>query len=298
MDKFSEIVVVYNPVSTGLSRENAEYVHDKLKLKLPKTVKIKLTKTQYPGHGEHIGYEYASASGATLIISSSGDGGYHDLINGVLAAGNTSVVTSILPSGNANDHFHATGDSRTIDQLIQTIERGNISQIDVLKITGKINGIDWTRYAHSYAGLGISPVVGKHLNRTKLNFFNEKWLLLRYLFSFRYVKLIIDNRPIKYSSLIFTNIHKMAKVIKLADNVSLQDGKFDISVIRYHSNLRLFLTLAKAVLFGLKQKASMSEFTFKTTEELLIQLDGEVYTLDADSTIKVEAIPKALRCIV
>jgi diacylglycerol kinase family enzyme len=117
------------------------------------------------------------------------------------------------------------------------------------------------------------------------------------LLSFSYVKLKEGKATRRYSSIIFGNIDRMSKVMKLSDDNSVRDGKFEMSAIRFRSKLRLLAYLLTAATFGLKDSDSLKRFAFTTSRTLPIQLDGEVYLIDKNSSVIVESIKRNLRCI-
>jgi diacylglycerol kinase (ATP) len=290
--KINEVIVLYNPKSTGDSELNAKKFVKELRL-ADSTLAVTLKKTDYAGHGEKIATEQAKRKKTVLIVSSSGDGGYHELINGVLLSDADNVITSLLPSGNANDHHRAVDSGNLIEHIVS----GKIQLIDVLKVTAKIDGKVWVRYAHSYAGIGLTSVVGKELTKKKLNFFNEKWLVVEQLFLFRHVTIAVNGKKVRYSSLIFSNIDKMSKVIQLSKNNSMTDGKFEVNGTLYRSKLFLVSHLLKAVTIGMQDNSSRKSFEFYTIKKLLIQLDGEDFTIDSGSKVYVESVQKVLKIV-
>jgi diacylglycerol kinase family enzyme len=287
-----EVIVLYNPLSTGNSKDNAHDLIKKLHAQAPH-FNANVKETEYAGHAEVIAKEYAKKAKRVLLISSSGDGGYHELINGVLASGAKNVVTSLLPSGNANDHYRAVDSGMLVEHIIAHATH----DIDVLEITGNVNGKKWIRFGHSYAGVGLSSVVGKELTKEKLNFFNEKWLVLKHLFKFRHISILVSGKKVRYSSLVFGNVAQMSKVIQLSKDSSMTDGKFEISAVRYESKFHLFKELFKAVTIGPKENSSVTDFSFKTIKKLRIQIDGEDYLIDANSAVEVRSVRKALQVI-
>ncbi len=293
MKKISQIIIIFNPNSTGNSKKNAQELRESLKKEMPGSVKISIKSTSYAGHAEKIAGSYAKQTSATLVVSSSGDGGYNEVINGALSHYPNNVFTSVLPSGNANDHFNAVANNN----LITDILNNNYRTMDVLKVTSIINKKLWHRYAHSYVGIGLTPVIGKQLTSVDLNWFNEKWLLIKYLFKFKYSKVIVNGQVVKYSSLVFSNVDRMSKVLRLSDEASINDGKFEINSIKHQSKFTLLLYLFRAATLGLSESVSKKSFTFTTINPLLVQLDGEVYTLDVDSKVLVESVPKVLKII-
>lgn len=292
---FTSITIIYNPRSTGPSRRLAEDCQQTLKSKLP-TTPVKLRATEYAGHAEELAYGLACADGRPLIISSSGDGGYHEVVNGVLRANRAGrqAVTALLPGGNANDHHRRLHNEDFEANILSGVTR----QIDVLCLTGVVSGADFERYAHSYIGLGLTPWIGRQLTKAELNRCNETLITLRSLLSVRGTRLIVDGEPQTYRSLVFTNIGRMAKYLNIAAEAKVDDGKFEVSMVPRRSRLHMFASLLKASTVGLPSSEQTDSFQFETTRRTLVQLDGEVLRLDAHSQAEIAIIPYALECIV
>ncbi|MFZ1250518.1 MAG: diacylglycerol kinase family protein [Candidatus Microsaccharimonas sp.] len=284
------VVIIYNPNSTGNGKANAQELAKELR---KYDVSVLIRKTTHPGHGAEIAESYARRNEEIVLISSSGDGGYHEVINGALLHKTSKLVVGVLPSGNANDHYTAIGTG----SLVDSIRLKKFRSIDTIRITSTIKGKPWVRYAHSYAGIGITARAAKDLIEERPNVFTEKWIIVRSLFSIHYAKIKEKNDTNRYSSLVFSNIYKMSKVMKLSEVASVTDGKFEVAGIRFRSKLRLILHLLTAATVGLKNSPSVKRYEFKTIPALPIQLDGEVYTLDKNSAVKVEAMRRNLRCV-
>ena len=285
-----KVVIIYNPNSTGDSEANAEKLAKELK---DAAVDVSTRKTTHAGHGEEIAAEYVKNNEDIVLISSSGDGGYHEVINGALSGKNEKLVVGVLASGNANDHSTAIGSS----SLAKAIVDKDFHHIDTIKVTSTVDGKPWTRYAHSYVGIGVVATAAKQLTEERPNIFTEKWIVARSLFSFSYVKLIEDGKTRRYSSMLFGNIDTMSKVLKLSENSSVTDGKFEMSRIRFRSKLRLIAYLISAATIGLKKSQSLQRHEWTTIKPLPIQLDGEVYIIDAHSKVVVESIKRNLYCV-
>lgn len=290
MTKVSKIIIIYNPNSTGDGKKNAEVLQEQIaaKSKIPVT----LQPTDFAGHAEEIVKNLPNDEDI-MVISSSGDGGYHEVVNGILSHGETTskIIAGLLPSGNANDHHHAvhTGDAT------ERILKADIQKVDILKVTVG----DWTRYAHSYAGIGLTPHIGEKLTQATLNPFNEVWLTIRYFFNFRPVKIRTDTGIHRYDSLIFSNIERMSKYLTLSDDAKIDDGKFEITGSKAGTFSKLLKHLFKASTVGLTEEANRAtSYTFTSIRPIAIQLDGEVFRFKADSKITVSIVPKALNCII
>jgi len=293
--RYTKISVIYNPNSTGPSHELARQFKKDIVSKLPKQ-SIELIATDHAGHGEELAYDIAMSQKHPLIISASGDGGYNEVVNGVLRAQKAGAhpTTGLLPAGNANDHYHNLHSKDIVDAIID----GDDKQIDVLKLTSKSKGRVLSRYAHSYIGLGVTPHVAKELNKTKLNVFNQIGIVAKALFGTHAVKLVVDGKSRHYDSLIFSNIDKMSKVLKISQPSLVSDGRFEVTIFRRRNKLSLILSLLRASTVGVTEDARVKQFSFTPVSETLVQLDGEIISLDdgALSTVRIEK--QLLRCVV
>lgn len=290
MSTIQQIVIIYNPNSTGDGKLNAENLQEKLASK--SKISVALQPTEFAGHAEQI-IKALPDTEDVIVISSSGDGGYHEVVNGTLSRGekNNRIITGLLPSGNANDHYHAvhTGD------IVKRILKGDVRQIDLLKVTVG----DWTRYAHSYAGIGLTPHIGEKLTQATLNPFNEVWLTIRYFFNFRPVKIRTDTGIHRYDSLLFSNIERMSKYLTLSNDAKIDDGKFEITGSKARTFSKLLKHLFKASTVGLTEDANhATSYMFTSIRPIAIQLDGEVFHFDANSEVTVSIAAKSLNCII
>jgi diacylglycerol kinase (ATP) len=288
--KFHTAVVIFNPNSTGDSESNAREFADRLK-KADKKISVNVIATEYAGHAEKIAAEHAS-SDTTVIVSSSGDGGYNEVVNGVLLA-NGRCAVAVLPSGNANDHYHAL----TSDDLVKNIIMGKTRAIEAIKMQSRVDGKAWKRYAHSYVGFGITPKIGKELTIRKLNAFNEKWHTVYHLMRFKHVDISRDKVVNRYSSLVFSTIGRMSKIIRLDESANHADGKMEVYETLYQSPWQLLGTLLHASLKGLTKNERVTDYELKTIDKTMVQLDGEVFTMDADSNVKLTCVQGAITTV-
>lgn len=289
------IAVIYNPNSTGSSKDLASNFAKRLQDRLPNQ-SIELLATKHAGHGEELAYELAKKHSNPLIISSSGDGGYHDVINGLMKAQKEGArpIAGLLPAGNANDHHRNV----TRGDLVKTIATKKPKRIDLLTLNGITDGKPFSRYGHSYIGFGLTPHVGEELNKTKLTFFTQAWVVIKALFAVRAVEMIVDGTPRYYDSIIASNIDTMSKYLKISQPSRLTDGKFEVTVFTKRHKLKLIALLIRTSFVGTKEDFKTKRFTMRTVNKTLVQVDGEVFTLDADTKVKLGIKKKTLRCIV
>jgi diacylglycerol kinase (ATP) len=292
--RYTAIDIIFNPNSTGKSDKHAKTLKSDLVRIFPK-LRIQVHATQYAGHAEKIAYKCAGSSSRPLIISVSGDGGYHEVINGALTAQSEGAqpICAVFAAGNANDH------SRTLQRqpLVQAIKQHSIHKIDLLKAFISSEGNTTIRYAHSYIGLGLTPVVAVELNKTTLNAFNEVWLALKIFFRFRPFKIKHGSRVLWLDSILFTNISRMAKILKVAKDARPDDGLFEVITFRHAHKFKLFQKLLKAATTGINPKKHYEQYEFTTLKTMPAQFDGEVLVIPKSSTVSITSEKQLLSTI-
>lgn len=291
---FDSVSIIYNPNSTGNAPENAKKLKSELTSLFP-GLKIELHKTKYAGHAQEIAFKLSQDSKKPLIISSSGDGGYNEVINGAMQAQleGAKPICAVMPSGNANDH------SRTLQNysLSKSIKTEKISSIDLLKIKVSNGSKKYERYAHSYIGFGLTPAVAEELNKKDLNKLNELWIAARTLYKLKPFKISHKNKILTLDSIIFTNISEMAKVLTISKDSQPDDGLFEIVSFHHDRKTKLLNKLANATLNGLDTTSQAKSYEFTALKSMPVQLDGEVIKIEKDSLIKITSEHKVLTTI-
>ncbi|WP_181781830.1 diacylglycerol/lipid kinase family protein [Pseudonocardia pini] len=284
---FDRVVVVFNPNSTGDAQERAEELKSGLADRAAH-LPVDLRPTEHAGHAREIAREEA-VSGSPLIVSVSGDGGYNEVVDGVLKAGETTASAAVLAAGNANDHRRVVGRRPLLDAIVD----GTTSTLDVLRLT--VDGE--VRYAHSYIGLGITPVVALELEQGGKGSLKEVVTTIRAFSRFHPFAIEVDGRRETFDSLVFANIAEMAKFATVAEDARPDDGVFEVVLVKHHSKLRTALTAAKAALRGLGPQPSVREYAFRTIDPMPAQIDGEVLELEAAVEARVDIVPGALSTV-
>ena len=299
MAAFDRIVIVFNPHSTGDAPTLARELRDDLAERHP-DLPIELAPTERAGHARELA-RAAAAHGRPLVVSVSGDGGFNEVVNGLVDAGNPDAAGAVRGAGNANDHRRVTRRR----PLAESIAEGKVDYLDVLRLTIG----DHVRYAHSYIGLGITPVVALALERGGKGSLRELWTTGREFLHFAPFEIELEafegesrdgvgvgeylGRR-RYDSLIVANLSEMAKYARLSDG-DPADGRFEIVSIPHRGRFRLLLTGLRAAWKGLGWQPSARRLRFRTLDqELPLQLDGEVIMLPTDTPVTIELIPGAL----
>ncbi|MCD4852381.1 diacylglycerol kinase [Arthrobacter sp. AK01] len=289
---FESIVIIFNPNSTGDAPELAQQLQGRLKELLTYQPEITLQPTEHAGHAVDLARDAAAKGGDVLVVSVSGDGGYNEVVNGVMQAENPRAVAAVLAAGNANDHSRIIGTK----PLEEAIAEGHVHNIDLLRIhTGQRENEPF-EYAHSYIGFGLTPVVATELEKGSKGALKEMVTVIKTFSEFQpFAIRQSDGKRRKFDSLVFANINEMAKYATLSEaEQHPSDGKFEVIVFPHMPKWRVLLTALKATTQGLGDQPSVSSYEFTTLKPLPYQMDGEVKTVEADVKVTVECAPQAL----
>ena len=288
MSDFEQVFIIFNPNSTGDSKTIAKDFRKAIKAFQP-SLKVKLCETTHAGHAEELGYQLSKKFPSCLLVSVSGDGGYHELINGAMSAvdeGAAEPICTVLPGGNANDHYSFVSKR----SLLEAIEANGLTRLDLLKVVSTK-----TRYAHSYVGLGLTPRVALELNKHDLTLVKEMWLSLRTFWRLKPFRIIQADKTYRLDSLIMANIGVMAKHLTLDDNSSPRDGKFEVLRWSHSHKLRLVIQILRSAVGAVDSPRSVEQFEFITVSNILMQLDGEIEKLKAGQKVLVTSAHRKLR---
>ena len=258
--------------------------------------KATLYPTKRAGDAIEMSYDIASKYARPLIISVSGDGGYNEVINGVMAARKLfpaqKPVVAVMAAGNANDHRRVMRAEDT--PLIRLIKKAEIKSFDLISMSAKAKGFELQRYAHSYIGLGITSEVGHALNQMGKNRWNEVWLTLKTLKEFVPFELTRDGVTKLYDSIVFANINEMAKFVKLDSKNTVHDDQFEVVAVRHRGAFHTVKSIVTALVHGFKNAPSYSTYSFQLPHEQHAQLDGEIVELPENTSITIKSHHEAI----
>jgi len=286
---FDAVEIVFNPNSTGDAQERAEELAKQLAERAPE-LPVQLRPTERAGHGREIARDAARA-GRPLVVSVSGDGGYNDVVNGLMEAGVDSAYAAVLAAGNANDHRRVTRERPLADAIID----GDVSKLDLLRMS--VDDGREPRYAHSYIGLGITPTVALELEKGGKGSIKEVISTIRTFSRFRPFQIETDSGTETFDSVIFANIREMAKFAVLSEEGRPDDGRFEVVVLRHTAKWRVLATAVRAAVRGLGPQPTAREYRFRTVDPMPVQVDGEVSEFERGVGVTVEIVPGALHTV-
>jgi diacylglycerol kinase family enzyme len=290
--RFDTITIIFNPNSTGDAPKLAQELHDELVPALSGT-EVRLQPTEHAGHAVDLARKAASAPNA-LVVSVSGDGGYNEVVNGVMASGSEDAVCAVLAAGNANDHSRVTGRK----PLAEAIMEGQVRRIDLLLISMDAAG-SAPVYAHSYIGFGLTPVMAIDLEKGSKGAIKEMFSVVRTFSKFKPFEIRqSDGERRTFDSLVFANISQMAKYATLSEaGDHPADGKFEVITFPHMAKWRVLLTALRATTRGLGDQPSYTQYRFSTLKPMPYQIDGEVKSVETSTGITIDSIPRALSII-
>jgi diacylglycerol kinase (ATP) len=295
MPRYSEVLIIYNPMSTsGHAQQKSARMAERLR---KRGFKVELQATKYAGHAETLAYQGALKFKRPLIISASGDGGYNEVVNGIIRAKfdkpSVQPVCAVLPTGNANDHRRSIRKHRP---LSWSIVHSAPEYMDLLQLSVHKDHHTNIRYAHSYIGLGLTSHAANLLNRESLGPLKEILIVARSIFTYHPVAITnADGRTKRYDSLVFANIPHMSKVLRVGNKNDINNGSFRVSALPHRSQFWLFRIALNLLLFifGLKNLPQQAVYNFSVPQNELIHLDGELMKLPGGAEVTV-SISRAL----
>ena len=292
MYPYDRVVLIFNPNSTGNASGLAAELRDEVARRQP-DLPVMLRQTEHAGHARDLARE-ESRTGRPLLVSVSGDGGYNEVVDGAIQSGSDAVVCAVLPAGNANDHRRATREQPLADAIVN----GSVSRIDLLRLTVE-GSSPTTRYAHSYIGLGLTPVVAIDLEKGGKGSLKEALTAMRAFAHFRAFEIRLENGSCqRFDSIVFANISQMAKVATLSeDDGRPDDGQFEVITVKHTAKWRLLGTALRAAGRGLGQQPSVREYRFTNLNRMPIQVDGEVMELGDGAKARIDIAHRVLRTV-
>ena len=288
---FDRVVLVFNPAKTGMA-DWISGLQRELTAELP-DLQVDLMPTEFAGHARDLARS-AAASGAPFIVSVSGDGGYNEVVNGVMDVPASLAVCTVLPAGNANDHHR----SMMARPLAEAIREGRVHHIDLLRVTFGGAHLGEVRYAHSYVGFGLTPLMAIGIDKGGKGKILELLSVARTLSHLRPFELVrADGATARFDSLILANIARMAKYGTVSEANHPDDGRFEVVTLPHSGRWRMALMTLRAVTVGLGHQPSVSSYAFTTRDAVPCQIDGEVVHVPAGTHVQVESAKGALATV-
>ncbi len=231
-----------------------------------------------------------------LVVCCGGDGTFNETINGIISCG-ADIPIGYIPAGSTNDFatsLHLPTDIMKAAQLIidGTPTRYDIGQFD-------------QRYFSYVASFGAFTKSSYSTPQNLKNILGHTAYLLNGLQELSqlrktHVRLELDDGVVEDDFLFgaVCNSTSVAGILTLdAKQVDMQDGKFELLLVRVPKNLAELTECIQALQ---TQKYNCTAITFRTTSHLRVVCDTELtWTLDGEradtnGTVEIHNIPQAI----
>jgi YegS/Rv2252/BmrU family lipid kinase len=241
----------------------------------------------------------AVETGAETIVAAGGDGTISSIVNEILKHKN--VCLGVLPLGTFNNFAKTLGIPLEIDLAVNTLIRGNITQIDV----GEVNGHIFI----NNSGIGVYPSIVRHREWLQEQGHSKKLALffavLRALFycPFLHLDFILNGQKIsRKTPLVFIGNNEYTITgSEIGTREHLNKRKLSLFITHSLNHFR-FLSLCIALLLSRKDglttldTINTDQFTIVSRKRRLrVSLDGEVLKLPTPLHYRI--LPKALSVI-
>jgi diacylglycerol kinase family enzyme len=146
--------------------------------------------------------------------------------------------------------------------------------------------------------LGLTPIVAIDLEKGGKGSLKEIVSVVRTFAKFR--PFTIDVQPDgrrSFDSLVFANIAEMAKYATLSENGRPDDGRFEVITVPHTAKWRILGVALKAATRGLGPQPTARQYRFTTVKPIPLQLDGELITAEAATSVSVDIAEGALATI-
>lgn len=296
MAAFDRVVVIFNPKSTGDAPDAAADLVAEVRDR-QQDVQVESWPTEYAGHARELARRAATETARPLVVSVSGDGGFNEVVDGLASSGNSDVGAAVLAAGNANDHRRVTRRHPLGEAIVAALAGGEVEHLDVLRMTEGSGEGARVRHAHSYIGLGLTPVVASDIEHGGKGSLREIVTTVKTFWKYRPFTIRgEDGGDLEFDSLVFANIPEMAKYAKLSQGRP-DDGHFEVVTIPHRTKVRTVAAGIRAAVRGLGAQPSTDRYAFTTIKPLPVQLDGEVDSIDASRDVVVDLLPGGLRTV-
>lgn len=229
--------------------------------------------TQAPGHGKDISAR-AVKDNYDVIVAVGGDGSVNEIATSLIG---TDKILGIIPAGSGNGLATHLGYSRNIGRAIAGLNRAVPIKIDSCKINDKV--------FFNVAGVGFDAWVAYKIKRSKFRgFFGYLKTAMRETFSYkmRNYTITMDGETIQRKCLCVevANATMFGYNMKIAPLAKLDDGLFDVVIIKNASKLRYLLSIFRFPLGNIHKSRLVEyyhakEVTITSEGEYAVHFDGE-----------------------
>jgi YegS/Rv2252/BmrU family lipid kinase len=260
--------------------------------------------SEAPGHIGELALQ-AVLGGAQRLIVIGGDGTVNEAVNGVLAAGSTTVELAVVPRGTGDDFARSLGIPTRPEEALRIAAAGSLRTIDA----GRASYQDWNgspseRYFVNFAGAGISGAVARRGAATSRRMGAKPaylWATVAVFLRWKSVPMEVELDDSTRSAVLYevlvANGPYTAGGMRIAPDAVPDDGQFDTVLIGDFTKAEFAVTFPKIYRGTHVGHAKVEVVRARTVgvsaaEPLPVVLDGEQ---PGTTPARFEVLPGALR---
>ncbi len=255
---------------------------------------VTLFKTEYVGHAKEIASKIKNEF--DVLIAAGGDGTVHEIVNGMMF-GRTTLAA--IPIGSGNDFIKMLDLTKDPGEAIKVIKNNVRKKIDV----GQVND----QYFPNGVGIGFDAwvVIESSKVRRLRGFLIYLYSVLKTVFVYKNQNIMLTVNGNTEAREIFLiavgNGRAMGGGFFLTPNAEIDDGLFDICIIRGLKKREVFLNLPKAIKgehINIKQVQMLRADKLNVVSEagIAVHADGELLGVDLKE-LNIKIHPKILEVI-
>lgn len=263
-----------------------------------------LVKTERPWHAKELA-EQAVREGFELVVAAGGDGTFHEVVNGLMAAsgGEEAGILGMIPMGSGSDFANTVGVPLDLKKACQRLTQGKSWLVDVGRII-----LDWQtiRYFDNTVNIGFGGVVTIEARKIKRLRGIALYLpaVLKTVFLYYKAPLVdieYDDKKLSLPAVMICvcNGQREGGGFYVTPDAKPDDGLFDLCITREISRLSMLAHIprfmkgthvnSKAVTMARAKHVLIS-----SQDDLVAHADGEILCTESHR-IEFEILPKRLR---
>jgi len=288
---FLKTQVIVNPESNkGRTRKRWKQIKEALKTFLKE---FKCEFTEKPSQATEIS-RIAIKEGTELIVGVGGDGTMNEIANGFYENQriiNPTTALGIVPSGTGCDFIRSLNIPLNLKNALKVITQAPSSWIDIGRVRFKCHeGKDQERFFLNVADFGIGGEVVRKINENRMK--RKASSYLRCLISTfivyknKKVRIKIDDKDLPVEEYLLGTISNgriFGKGMKIAPQAKLDDGLFDIVLVKRMKKLEFFRNVWRIYTgshlshpkISLIRGQKIEAYPETEEKDVLIELDGE-----------------------
>jgi diacylglycerol kinase (ATP) len=264
--------------------------------------------TESPGHATEITRQFLK-DGQDLIIAVGGDGTTNEVVNGFFDPEHKAIrpgaAISFISGGTGRDLIRTVGIPTDTTEAVKHIISSPVRPIDLGRVSFVNNqGFSDIRHFINVAGLGLDGATVNRVNKTSKalgGFVSFLWATVATLVLYKNqnMKIAVDGLQVcdePVTVVVFGNGRYFGGGMHIAPNAKLDDGYFDIVILKDLSKVNLLLSLPrvyKGTHLSHPRITSLRGKAVKVTadESALLDLDGEQ---PGCAPVEIELLPRAI----